>query len=73
MVNALGAGLVGAPEVIAQRLLPYEKIGLDFAMLRFTPMLKGVETFGSKVMPLVRAGGVFAGYGARCESGDRHR
>jgi FMNH2-dependent dimethyl sulfone monooxygenase len=73
MVNALGAGLVGTPELIAQRLLRYEKIGLDCVMLRFAPMLEGVETFGSKVMPLMRAGGVFAGCGARRESWDRHR
>jgi FMNH2-dependent dimethyl sulfone monooxygenase len=73
MVNVLGAGLVGTPEVIAQRLLRSEKIGLDCAMLRFTPMLEDVETSSSRVMPLVRAGGVFAGYGARCESADRHR
>jgi len=55
MINALGAGLVGTPEVIAQRLRRYEAIGLDCVMLRFTPMLEGVETFGTKVMPLLRA------------------
>ena len=56
MVNALGAGLVGAPETIAERLRRYEAIGLDCVMLRFTPMLEGVETFGTKVMPLLRGG-----------------
>jgi len=55
MVNALGAGLVGTPQTIAERLRRYEAIGLDCVMLRFTPMLEGVETLGSKVIPLLRS------------------
>lgn len=54
MVNALGAGLVGTPEIIAERLRRYEAIGLNCVMLRFTPMLEGVESFGTRVMPLLR-------------------
>ena len=54
MVNALGAGLVGTPQTIAERLRRYEAIGLDCVMLRFTPMLEGVEAFGNKVIPLLR-------------------
>jgi FMNH2-dependent dimethyl sulfone monooxygenase len=54
MVNALGAGLVGTPEFLAQRLRRYAAIGIDCVMLRFTPMLQGVETFGTKVIPLLR-------------------
>ena len=30
------------------------RLGIDCVMLRFTPMLEGVETFARKVMPLVR-------------------
>jgi FMNH2-dependent dimethyl sulfone monooxygenase len=55
MVNALGAGLVGTPQFLAQRLLRYAAIGIDCVMLRFTPMLHGVETFGTKVIPLLRS------------------
>jgi dimethylsulfone monooxygenase len=55
MVNALGAGLVGTPEIIAERLRRYAEIGMDCMVTRFTPMLEGVETFGTKVMPLLRA------------------
>ena len=55
MVNALGAGLVGTPQTIAERLRRYEAIGIDCMMTRFTPMLEGVETFGTKVIPLLRA------------------
>jgi len=54
MVNALGAGLVGTPQFLAERLGRYEAIGIGCLMLRFTPMLAGVETFGTKVMPLLR-------------------
>jgi FMNH2-dependent dimethyl sulfone monooxygenase len=55
MVNALGAGLVGTPKVIAERLRRYAEIGMDCMVTRFTPMLEGVETFGTKVMPLIRS------------------
>jgi dimethylsulfone monooxygenase len=54
MVNALGAGLVGTADVIAERLRRYQAVGLDCVMLRFTPMLDGVEVFGRKVIPLLR-------------------
>lgn len=54
MVNALGAGLVGTPELLAERLRRYEEIGIDTMMTRFTPMLEGVEIFGSRVIPLLR-------------------
>lgn len=55
MVNALGAGLVGTPELLAERLRRYEAIGLTCMMTRFTPMLEGVEMFGSRVIPLMRS------------------
>jgi FMNH2-dependent dimethyl sulfone monooxygenase len=55
MVNALGAGLVGTPQLLAQRLRRYAAIGVDCVMLRFTPMMQGVETFGTKVIPLPRS------------------
>jgi FMNH2-dependent dimethyl sulfone monooxygenase len=54
MVNALGAGLVGTPELIAERLRRYQEIGIDIIMTRFTPMLEGVEMFGNEVIPLLR-------------------
>jgi FMNH2-dependent dimethyl sulfone monooxygenase len=54
MVNALGAGLVGTPELLAERLRRYREIGIDCIMARFSPMLPGIELFGSKVIPLLR-------------------
>jgi FMNH2-dependent dimethyl sulfone monooxygenase len=53
--NALGAGLVGTPELIAERIRRYEDIGVECLMLRFSPMLEGVVTFGREVIPRLRA------------------
>jgi FMNH2-dependent dimethyl sulfone monooxygenase len=53
MVNALGAGLVGTPPLLAERLRRYEQVGIDIMMTRFTPMMEGMETFGTEVMPLL--------------------
>ena len=36
-MNALGAGLVGTPQFIAERLRRYEEVGIDCMMTRFTP------------------------------------
>ena len=55
MVNALGAGLVGTPEFLAERLAPLPGDRHDCMMTRFTPMLEGVEMFGTKVIPLLRS------------------
>jgi FMNH2-dependent dimethyl sulfone monooxygenase len=54
MVNALGAGLVGTPQLLAERLRHYEEIDIDIMMTRFTPMKEGIETFGTNVIPLMR-------------------
>lgn len=56
MVNALGAGLVGTPELVAGRLRRYDAIGVGCVMTRFTPMLEGVEAFGTQVIPRFRDG-----------------
>jgi FMNH2-dependent dimethyl sulfone monooxygenase len=52
--KALGAGLVGTPDMIADRIRRYEDDGIDCLMLQFHPMREGLETFASKVMPLIR-------------------
>jgi FMNH2-dependent dimethyl sulfone monooxygenase len=51
--RALGACLVGTPELIAQRMRRYEDIGVELFLLHFHPMLAGLETFASKVLPLL--------------------
>lgn len=52
--KALGAGLVGTPRVIADRIKRYEDAGVDCLMLQFHPMRQGLETFAERVMPLIR-------------------
>lgn len=51
--NTLGAGLVGTPEVVAERIRAYEQAGITCMMLRFTPMQQGLREFGQSVMPLL--------------------
>jgi dimethylsulfone monooxygenase len=51
--NSLGAGLVGTPDVIAERIQRLESIGITDLMLRFTPMQEGLDRFGQQVMPLL--------------------
>ena len=61
IANSLGAGLVGTPQVVAERIHKLEEAGIDRLMLRFTPMGEGLQRFGSQVLPLLaqtrRAGG----------------
>ena len=54
IANSLGAGLVGTPEVIAERIRKLENAGIDRLMLRFTPMSEGLQRFGAEVMPLLK-------------------
>jgi dimethylsulfone monooxygenase len=51
--KALGPGLVGTPDLIAERLRRYEKIGMECVMLHFHPMMEGLDRFATEVMPLV--------------------
>ena len=53
--KGLGAGLVGSPELIAERLQRYEALGVDTLMLHFHPMIEGLDVFGREVMPLMGA------------------
>ena len=60
MMNAIVArsilsGLVGTPEIIAERLARYEEIGIEFSMLHFHPMGEGLQRFAAEVMPLLKA------------------
>ncbi|MFN3890937.1 MAG: LLM class flavin-dependent oxidoreductase [Beijerinckiaceae bacterium] len=52
--KALGAGLVGPPGVIAERIRIYEQMGVTCLMLQFHPMREGLERFARDVMPLIR-------------------
>ena len=50
--RALGAGLVGTPEVLAERMCRLEEAGVACFMMHFHPMLDGLERFAAQVMPL---------------------
>jgi len=51
--RGLGACLVGTADLIAERMRRYEEIGVELFLLNFHPMLPGLETFASAVMPLL--------------------
>lgn len=53
-VQSLGAGLVGTPQMIADKIHEYEEIGIDQLMLRFNPTVAGLERFAKKIMPLMK-------------------
>jgi dimethylsulfone monooxygenase len=48
---ALGAGLVGTPDVIIDRIAQYRELGVELLMLHFHPMLAGLRTFIDRIMP----------------------
>ena len=52
--KSLGAGLVGPPEIIAERIRVYKELGITCLMLQFHPMREGLERFAREVMPLIR-------------------
>jgi FMNH2-dependent dimethyl sulfone monooxygenase len=52
-VSGIGVGLIGTPEVIAERIRHLEDIGIDLLMLKFSPMLDQLDVFASEVMPLL--------------------
>lgn len=52
--KGLGAGLLGTPRQIAERLRYFETIGIDCPMMHFFPMMDGLNTFAEKVMPLLQ-------------------
>jgi FMNH2-dependent dimethyl sulfone monooxygenase len=51
--KALGPGLVGTPDTIAERIRRYEAAGVGTLMLHFHPMMAGMERFAQTIMPLV--------------------
>ena len=53
-IKALGAGLIGTPQLIADRIRRYEDMGMSLLMLQFHPFLDGLRTFADRVMPLLK-------------------
>ena len=52
-IKALGAGLIGTPQMVADRIRRYEDMGMTCLMLQFHPMQDGLQIFGDRVMPLI--------------------
>ena len=52
---ALGAGLVGTYEEVAERMLAYHALGIELFLIHFSPMLEELERFGGEVVPRLRA------------------
>ena len=51
--RGLRSGLVGTPEQIAERILEFERAGLDLLLLQFSPQYEEMERFAEEVVPLV--------------------
>jgi FMNH2-dependent dimethyl sulfone monooxygenase len=51
---ALGACLVGTPDMIIERINAYEQAGLDLLLLHFNPMIEGFDLFVEKILPHVK-------------------
>jgi dimethylsulfone monooxygenase len=53
--RGLRSGLVGTPEQVAERILEFERAGLDLLLLQSSPQLEEMERFAEEVIPLVRS------------------
>lgn len=51
--NAMGPGLIGTAEVVAERLALYREAGVDLTMIKFSPMEEQLERFSETVLPLL--------------------
>jgi len=51
--RGLRAGLVGTPEMVADRVRAFADAGLDLLLLQCSPQLEEMERFAAEVMPLV--------------------
>ena len=54
--RGLRSGLVGTPEQVAERILEFERAGLDLLLLQCSPQLEEMERFAAEVIPRVREG-----------------
>jgi len=54
--RGLRSGLVGTPDQVAERILEFERAGLDLLLLQCSPQLEEMERFAAEVIPRVREG-----------------
>lgn len=55
--RGLRSGLVGTPEQVAERILEFERVGVDLLLLQFSPQYEEMERFAAEVIPLVAEAG----------------
>jgi dimethylsulfone monooxygenase len=53
--RGLRTGLIGTPEVIAERLDALQRAGISLTLLQFSPQAEEMERFAAEVIPLVRS------------------
>ncbi len=53
--RGLRSGLLGSAEQIAERILEFERAGVDLLLLQFSPQLEEMERFAEEVIPLVKS------------------
>ncbi|MFD2683016.1 LLM class flavin-dependent oxidoreductase [Bacillus seohaeanensis] len=53
--RGLRPNLIGTPEQVADKIIAYERAGIDLLLLQFSPQLEEMERFSRDVMPLVEA------------------
>jgi FMNH2-dependent dimethyl sulfone monooxygenase len=51
--RGLKSGLTGTPDQVAERVLEFERAGLDLLLLQFSPQLEEMERFAEEVIPRV--------------------
>src|SRR6184192_3996217 len=51
--RGLNSGLVGTPGRIAERIVEFERAGVELLLLQFSPQHEEIERFAEEVMPLV--------------------
>lgn len=51
--RGLRSKLLGSAEQIAERILAFERAGVDLLLLQFSPQLEEMERFAEEVIPLV--------------------
>jgi FMNH2-dependent dimethyl sulfone monooxygenase len=52
--RGLRTGLVGPPDLIAERLDALQRAGIELTLLQFSPQAEEMERFAAEVIPLVR-------------------
>jgi FMNH2-dependent dimethyl sulfone monooxygenase len=52
--RGLRTGLIGPPDLIAERLDALHRAGIDLTLLQFSPQAEEMERFAEEVIPLVR-------------------